>query len=260
MRFYLGTHEPHWLRSDQFADVPLFVSAIRLRKKPVKAPAFGSWALDSGGFSELSQHGRWTVGPEQYADETRRWFDRIGGMDWAAIQDWMCEPFILEKTGLTIREHQQRTVDSYLRLTALAPELPWVPVLQGWSEHDYLDCWRLYESNGVSLATSFLVGLGSVCRRQGTREATRIVAALACHGLRLHLFGFKLRGLRKCANLAISADSLAWSFRARQAWCRERKRLCGFEHKGGCANCADWAVKWRERKVLPLLGPKLLFA
>jgi hypothetical protein len=73
VRFYLGTHEPHWLRSDQFADVPLFVSAIRLRKKPVRSPAFGSWALDSGGFSELSQHGRWTVGPEQYADETRRW-------------------------------------------------------------------------------------------------------------------------------------------------------------------------------------------
>jgi hypothetical protein len=28
--------------------------------------------------------------------------------------DWMCEPFMLAKTGLSVREHQQRTVTNYL--------------------------------------------------------------------------------------------------------------------------------------------------
>ena len=45
----------------------------------------------------------------------------------------MCEPFMLAKTGLTVAEHQARTVANYLELRSLAPELPFVPVLQGWS-------------------------------------------------------------------------------------------------------------------------------
>jgi hypothetical protein len=52
----------------------------------------------------------------------RRYRDEIGCLDWAAPQDWMCEPFILAKTGLSVREYR-RTVASYLRLTELAPDL-----------------------------------------------------------------------------------------------------------------------------------------
>jgi hypothetical protein len=53
----------------------------------------------------------------------RRYRDEIGSLDWAAPQDWMCEPFILAKTGLSVREHLRRTVADYLRLTELAPDL-----------------------------------------------------------------------------------------------------------------------------------------
>ena len=63
----------------------------------------------------------------------RRYRDEIGGLEWAAPMDWMCEPFMLAKTGLTVAEHQARTVANYLELRSLAPELPFVPVLQGWS-------------------------------------------------------------------------------------------------------------------------------
>ncbi len=64
--------------------------------------------------------------------EARLFQEECGQLDWAAVQDWVCEPFMLKRTGLSVREHQRRTVASYLDLRSLAPEVPWVPVLQGW--------------------------------------------------------------------------------------------------------------------------------
>jgi hypothetical protein len=237
--FYLGTHEPSWLGQ---TDVPLFLSRRRLA--PLRRPrrAAGSWALDSGGFSELCASGRWSVSPQQYAHEARRWQDEIGSLAWAAIMDWMCEPFILAKTGLSIEAHQWLTVASWLTLRGLAPEVPWVPVVQGWRAGDYLRHVEMYAAVGTDLAALPLVGLGSVCRRQATREAAGIVAALYARGLRLHLFGFKIDGLRNCGAFAVSCDSMAWSATAR----RDRIRLPGCRHSN-CANCRRWALRWREK-------------
>ena len=53
----------------------------------------------------------------------------------------MCEPAIVARTGLTVLEHQERTVASYLELRALAPHLPVIPVVQGWHLADYLPAW-----------------------------------------------------------------------------------------------------------------------
>ena len=50
----------------------------------------------------------------------------------------MCEPFILEKTELPVEEHQRRTVPNFLHLKELAPDLPFAPVLQGWTLEDHL--------------------------------------------------------------------------------------------------------------------------
>lgn len=238
---YLGTHYVSWLGE---LDVPLFVSAIRLRRfKLENLPrARGRWALDSGGFTELSTHGRWTVSPEQYVAEVRAWSKRIGGLEWAAAQDWMCEPEILRKTGLTVEEHQRRTVANYLRLVELAPELPWVPVLQGWTAGDYDRCARMYEEAGVDLAALPRVGIGSVCRRQNTTRAVCTIQDFARRGIRLHGFGFKLGGLQADASLGgglASADSLAWSFQA-----RKNRPLDGCAHKS-CANCPRYALEWR---------------
>jgi len=52
----------------------------------------------------------------------------------------MCEPFITAKTGLTVTAHQHRTVSNLIRLRDLAPDLPIIPVLQGWTIPDYLHC------------------------------------------------------------------------------------------------------------------------
>jgi len=50
------------------------------------------------------------------------------------------------RPGLTVAEHQARTVANYLELHSLAPELPFVPVLQGWSLDDCHRCVELYEA------------------------------------------------------------------------------------------------------------------
>ena len=248
MLFWLGTCEPHWLGLYR---VPFFVSrrriAKRVRKKFPKALA--PWALDSGGFTELKMFGRWTVTAREYVGQMRSWRDRIGNMAWAAPQDWMCEPFMVEKTGLSVREHQKRTVANYHELTSLAPELPIIPVLQGWHEEDYLRCAEDYERSGVRLKTLPLVGLGSVCRRQGTKEVLRIVFALHSLGLRLHGFGFKQNGLRNARNYLASADSMAWSYAAR----RRKRPLPGCPHLK-CANCPRYALAWRKR-LLRLIRP-----
>lgn len=175
-RFFLGTHETGWLRT--WTDGPLFVSRRRLARRKSWPRAAGPWAMDSGGFTEITTHGGWTVGAKDYAAEVRVYADAIGSMEWAATQDWMCETAALDKTGKSIAEHQRLSVRSYLDLMTIAPDLPWVPVVQGFTRDDYLRCADLYEAEGVDLAALPTVGVGSVCRRQGTREAVPIIAAL----------------------------------------------------------------------------------
>jgi hypothetical protein len=256
VRFYLGTHKRHWVKT---AGVPLFISARTWRGARTLPRAATRHALDSGGFTELQHFGRWTITLTQYVSEVRRVRDEVGLLDWAAPMDWMCEPAIIHGgqhggqrfagTHLSVAEHQRRTVANFLELRALAPELPIIPVLQGWTLSDYEHCVRLYERAGVDLSAEPAVGVGSVCRRQATAEAAAIVTTLAAHGIRLHGFGFKTQGLGICGNSLASADSLAWSAHARR-----RPPLPGHTTHKNCANCLPYALAWRTR-VLNGLPP-----
>lgn len=229
--------------------MPLFVSDRTLRRYKTLPTAKGVWALDSGGFTELSTHGSWDHGPtpREYAARIRRYREEIGSLAWAAPQDWMCEPFITAKTGLTETEHQRRTVGNFIDLRALDPGV--IPVIQG--HVDYLACVRMYADAGVDLAAEPVVGLGSVCRRQGTRETARIITELcdAVPGIRLHGFGIKTTGLRHYGTRLHSSDSMAWSYAARRS---PRLPECG-GHKN-CANCPRFAFRWRERVLASLAG------
>ncbi len=127
---------------------------------------------------------------------------------------------MLARTGLTVADHQRRTVANLLQLRALWPaELgpcPFVPVLQGWTAADYERCVELYDAAGVDLAGEPIVGLGSVCRRQHTGEIEQLVHVLARLGVALHGFGVKTSGLTRYGHLLTSADSLAWSYAGRR--------------------------------------------
>jgi hypothetical protein len=189
----------------------------------------------------------------------RRYGDQAGRLAWAAPQDWMCEPAIINGgrfgpvvfagTHLSVAEHQARTVANYLTLRDLAPELPIIPVVQGWTLADYLRCFDAYTAAGVDLTAEPLVGVGSVCRRQDTCEAGDILTALHHAGVtRLHGFGFKTLGLLAHGHLLTSADSLAWSYGARR---RPPLPECTGRHRN-CANCPRYATAWRTQLLAAL--------
>lgn len=242
LRFYLGTHRPTWLWTVH--DVPLFISHRVLRDRKTRFPrATTPWALDSGGFTELNLYGKWHTTPEEYVASVRRYNDELGHLEWASPQDWMCEPWVVAKTGLSVAEHQARTVENYLTLIDLAPDLPFVPVLQGWELDDYHAHADAYAAAGVDLTEQPVVGIGSVCRRQATGQIAGIFDSLRARGLRMHGFGVKSAGLAQYADNLVSADSLAWSYGAR------RDANKGIRHcsKKTCANCLHYALAWRDR-------------
>jgi hypothetical protein len=153
---------------------------------------------------------------------------------------------MLARTGLSVVEHQRRTVENFVQLRSLAPELPIFPVVQGWRLDDYLRCVDAYARVGIDLTAEPLVGLGSVCRRQATAEIGEIVGRLSGLGLRLHGFGVKVGGLRCYGDGLASADSMAWSFRGRH--------MHGCSHRppeqqpvSSEANCLAFARQWRRR-------------
>jgi hypothetical protein len=242
VKFYLGTHEPAWLAR---VDVPLMVSRRRLVRRPVYKPARAPWVLDSGGFTELSTYGRWTITARTYAADIERFSTQVGAPEWAAPQDWMCEPFMVDRTSLTVAEHQARTVGNYCELMALGA--PVIPVVQGYTLADYERCVDRYTAAGIDLAARPVVGLGSICRRQHTAEIGDVIAAMHARGIRCHGFGCKEGALRRYGRQLDSADSLAWSLGGRH------RGTC-IHLKSRCANHLHWALDWRASVLAAPLG------
>lgn len=240
--FFVGTHMPNWLWLNPPFPHKLFVSHRRLQRQRTYKRATVDWALDSGGFTELNLFGRWVETADNYVRCVRRYVVEIGRLLWAAPQDWMCEPFVLAKTGLTVQQHQRRTVSNFLLLRELAPDLPFIPVLQGWSASDYIEHLELYERAGIDLRAEPVVGMGTFCRRASARSLVRLVNHLHRSGIRMHGFGLKTDGLALYGSKLVSSDSLAWSAGAR------RGRSCGREHKAAtCSNCRHYAADWGTR-------------
>jgi len=253
-RFYLGTHRPRWLEQ---VNVPLCISYSTLSQYRCRGDDFPkgrtTWILDSKGYSELDAHGEWTISQDDYGGAVYRFMEDIGTPpDFCSPQDWMCEPHILAKTDMTIAEHQEFTIDSVLYLREEFPHAPWIPVLQGWTLQDYLSHVEQYAAAGIDLTKEWMVGLGSVCRRQSTAQIGAIVTALHALGLKLHGFGVKRDGLEKYGHMLASADSMAWSRTARY----DEIRLDGCEHQGPCNNCQRYALLWRSQTIAALDAPK----
>jgi hypothetical protein len=260
--FYLGTHRPHWLWDPAVA-FRLCVSYNTLAPRLALHEATASWLLDSGAYTWLQQTGYCPVEPIRYVQDVDRFDREIGHLDWAAPQDWMCEPWIIrggvhdgqfyKGTGLSVSEHQRLTVENYLELRRWWPEFsdaecPFMPPLQGWTIPEYLHCVTLYEDAGVDLPACPVVGLGSVCRRQGTAEITALAEMLTPR-LALHGFGVKTRGLL-AADRYTSADSGAWSKEA-----THQPPLPGHQHKH-CGNCLAKACQYLIRLQAKLDGAR----
>lgn len=235
-RFYLGVHKPAFMAR---TDVPLCISRrVLAPMKRLPRPA-GSWVLDSGGFTELNMHGRWSIGEEEYAETVERFCADMGRPEWVAPMDLMCEPAVRARTGLTVEVHQEATILNFCELRQRLGHLV-IPVVQGWETDDYLDCVRRYWRAGVDLSEERCVGVGSICRKHADGPILDVLRELRAEGLRMHAFGVRGRALARIAPELASADSLAWSSHARR-----RAPLPGHEHKN-CANCLPYALMWRS--------------
>jgi hypothetical protein len=213
LTFFVGLHQPSDAR--HFDRSFISVNRLRARKSPF---AVGEWIMDSGAFTEISKFGQWRSSVDEYAALIRLWKNN-GKLIAAVAQDYMCEPFILAKTGLTVADHQRLTIDRYRALLACDVGGVYImPVLQGYAPGDYVESIRMY---GVQLAAGAWVGVGSVCKRNG--DAGKIIEVLAAiwaarPDLKLHGFGLKTTALRSglVRSLLHSADSMAWSYSARK--------------------------------------------
>lgn len=173
----------------------------------------------------------------------------------------MCEKEIIEGgrisgrtapgTGLTLRDHQLLTVESYFTLRDLEPSINWLPVLQGFTEAEYMACVELYCGAGLDLKDKW-VGVGSVCRRQGTTEIASVLRSLSALGMRLHGFGVKAQGLERSLPYLHSADSMAWSYGARR---KNLKSVHCTESHRDCRHCVYGAMDWYDRLIEPIINP-----
>lgn len=214
MRFFVGLHQP----SDARHFAASMISVNRLRTRKAAFAVGGPWMMDSGAFTTIATHGGYPESVEQYAAEIRRWACN-GELVCAVAQDFMCEPFMLAKTGLTLEEHQRLTISRYDSLTACDVGGVYImPVLQGYSPEDYVRHIAMY---GDRLKPGMWVGVGSVCKRNGDAraiEAVLLAIKAVRPDLRLHGFGLKTTALGSglVRELLWSADSMAWSFSARK--------------------------------------------
>lgn len=212
LRFYVGLDNPQDAKHFERCMVSVNTLRDRVSDFPVN-----EWMMDSGAFTQISTHGRFLESPQEYAVRVRRWA-ACGQMVAAVSQDYMCEPFILAKTGLTTRDHQRMTVERYVAIREAVGDAAYIlPVLQGFWPDEYL---RHAEDYGDLLQPGMWVGVGSVCKRNSNVDEIEqvLVTIHRDHpNLRLHGFGVKLTALesslvRECL---YSADSMAWSRAAR---------------------------------------------
>lgn len=212
--FFTGMHHP----SDAGKVPAACVSANRLKGRKSGFPV-RRWILDSGAFTKIKTHGGYPEPVEEYARLIRR-FAKNGRLLAAVAQDYMCETIMLERTGLTVAEHQRLTIERYDALFSCDVGGVYImPVLQGYQPEEYVSHLRQY---GKRLGWRAWVGVGSICKRNSNPDS--ILAVLSAikkerPDLRLHAFGIKVTALlwQSIRDLLFSADSMAWSFAARYA-------------------------------------------
>lgn len=212
MKFFIGLHQP----SDAKHFDASFISVNRLRRR--KGPfAVRDWIMDSGAFSTIFRHGGYPDPVSEYAAQIEKW-KGVGNLLEAVAQDYMCEPAMLLKTGLSVADHQRLTIERYDELLRLVTSCYVLPVLQGYAPDEYVSHIRQY---GDRLRSGSWVGVGSICKRNSSpRLILDVLIAIKTErpDLRLHGFGLKTTALVNgtIRTLLESADSMAWSFAARR--------------------------------------------
>lgn len=219
-RFFIGLHQPSDTR--YFYRACVSINRLRKRQKSIECEEV---LIDSGAFTELAKYGEYRYSPYEYAlDLYRLYTKKICNIVAAVTQDYMCEQFMLNKTGLSIEDHQRLTIERYDQIKMwlhifFKGNIPFhlMPVLQGYQPIDYFRHVLMY---GSRLTPGMWVGVGSVCKRNSQPESIAAVLRtikVLRPDLQLHGFGVKLTAFTHpdVVELLDTSDSMAWSYSAR---------------------------------------------
>jgi len=234
---------------------------LRRYKKVWCIPDWLEWIMDSGAFSELKRHGKYKFTPEEYFDTVQWWQP-----DYFVNMDWMCEETQLKKTGKTITEHQQLSLENQIKLYELLedswikPHCGLIGTIQGWDIPEYIDHIDQLREHDMILPR---MGIGSICRRGESDNIEAVCKAIRKELPDTHLHGFGVKNvvLRRPSmyDYLDSVDSLAW------CWAGWRvidppRRLFGepchiHEYKrcirnaDDCSTCGRFMNHWVEKNL-----------
>ena len=171
--------------------------------------------IDSGAFTTIFKHGGYPPGKlVEYAKLALRLTSANKNIIGFVSQDYMCLPDALNRTGLTLEEHQRYTLYRYKALQKLLPNIYVMPVLQGSTPQDYINHVRMY---GDILKNKAWVGVGSLIKlNKNPKGLTAVLQAIKNERpeLLLHGFGIKTTALKsqKIQELLYSSDSYSWQY------------------------------------------------
>jgi hypothetical protein len=186
---------------------------LRKRKKDLPRPK-GKFLMDSAGFTELSDNGRYSFGIDEYLGCVRRF-----NPDYFVNMDWMCEPHILGCTGKNVHAHINNTIKNYHDMVQKMSEdeiKRCIPVIQGFTIQEYLYCIERYEKNGLIAP---YMGVGSVCRRGSSKDIAKILSLIKGElpNTKLHGFGIKKQVLDLIpSSMLESIDTAAYMYGKKQ--------------------------------------------
>ena len=254
MKFYPGIYQQSQIG---YVDNRFFLSfqIIRRRKSKFKNIENKDWIMDSGAFSEIKKNGAFHFTPEEYIKHVEAW-----NPEHFVNMDWMCEPYQIEKTGKSVKDHQYLTTENQIKLMELSesiePKL--MGTIQGWEIADYLNHIDLIKERDCMLE---YMGIGSVCRRHSKNDILQVIRTIknsVPSWVKLHAFGVKtdiFNGSlgQRIVDCLYSSDSMAWSYAGRTQKnpgfnnkCPQTDNPCHC-HAINCANCGVYMSWWLNR-------------
>lgn len=233
-KFYMGyeRHYPYdilpWVEKN---NVPLLENAVH-RWSDAKDSFLDMWeydtehVMDSGGYNvQASYADRWgnvTVADSVVEseletespfypwtlDEYHEWLQHHSAeVEWAAAMDYACEERFDELWS--VEDRVDATIENTVDLWQRDRDYDLLPVIQGRSVDEYVDCAERLMDHGVDVSH---VGLGTVCRISSSKEIVRVVEAVKRRVPeieRIHGFGIKVKSFQHGVDVD-SADSMAW--------------------------------------------------
>jgi hypothetical protein len=234
----------------QASHLPRFMMSLRQLRKyknPISFANGKDWLMDSGAFTELNLNGKYTYSVDDYLAQVEKHQPTL-----FFNMDYMCEPFVLKKTGKTVAEHQTSTIVNQIRILEKLDEYnikgTFAGVIQGWTVEDYLNHIDTLKSCDLILP---YMGVGSVCRRTSPNQIAEILLAIKKElpgHVKLHGFGLKWNVLNVdgVVDCLYSSDSMAWSFIGRKT-INKPCMNCIYPNQKNCANCYKFMLKWYGR-------------